>query len=415
VLWSGLGLASAQTLDDFFNPATLHEIRLTMSRRDWQTLKDRFELDTYYAADVRWNGITLRNVGVRSRGHITRNGVKPGLRIDVNRYLSDQRLLGLTAFSLDNAYYDPSLIRESIAMKLFNRVGIAAPRETHARVFVNEEYAGVYVILEAIDRAFVDRTFGEDEAHVEHGGYLFEYRWMRPYGFEYLGPGLEAYAELFTPQTRETDSMSGLFGPLEETIRAITDTTDDQFPTVVNGFLDLRLFMRYLAVENFLADTDGLVGQWGLHNFYLYRRRNGQSSFIPWDKDETFTAVDHPVDYHLDQNVLTRRAMAVPALRQIYLETLLECAISAQEQDPAAPDAPGWLEREIERTAERIRADLSEDPVYPYSRDQFQSEVERLRRFARERPLAVMCAVTGFVNTAEGPQRCAWPPARGVD
>jgi spore coat protein H len=108
---SGTGTASAQTQDAFFQGDALQDIRLRISARDWQTLKANAELDTYYPADLTWNGITVRNVGIRSRGNTTRNGVKPGLRVDINRYLSDQEFLGLKAFALDNAYsYSPKSV-----------------------------------------------------------------------------------------------------------------------------------------------------------------------------------------------------------------------------------------------------------------------------------------------------------------
>src|SRR5439155_7143870 len=93
----------ALSQDALFNDeAGLQEIRLTMSQRDWQALKDHFELDTYYAADLSWGGLKVRNVGIRSRGNTTRNGTKPGLHVDFNRYLSSQEFLGLKALALDN-------------------------------------------------------------------------------------------------------------------------------------------------------------------------------------------------------------------------------------------------------------------------------------------------------------------------
>jgi spore coat protein CotH len=374
------GTARAQTTDEFFDPRTLHDIHLTMSRRDWQSLTDHVELDTYYAGDLRWNAVTLRNVGIRARGHVTRDALKPGLRIDVNRYLADQRFLGLTAFALDNAASDASFLREPLAMALFNRVGVAAPREAHARVFINDEYAGLYVIVEAIDRTFVGRAFGSADADVERGGFLFEYRWVRPYGFEYLGPDLEPYAELFTPQTRQTDSMFGLFEDIEEMIRAVNDAPDDAFADVAGERVDLVLFMRYLAVENFLAEIDGIVGEWGLHNFFMYRRRgDGRAQIIPWDKDTGFSSAIHPIDYHLADNVLTRRAMATPPLRQIYLDTLVECARAARE----------WLEPAIVETAGLVRDAVAAQPSSPFTLEAFDQDIERLREFARQRPVVV--------------------------
>lgn len=394
--------AAAQTQDDFFSAAEVREVRLTLSRRDWQALTGHPELNTYYAADLRWNGITLRNVGIRSRGHFTRNSSKPGLRVDVNRYLSEQRFLGLAGFSLDNAYSDPSLMRERLAMSLFARIGIPAPRETHARLFVNDEYVGVYAIVEQVDRAFVAGHFGGNEAGIERGGHLFEYRWVRPYGFEYLGPELEAYAELFTPQTRETDSMSGLFEDIEELIRTINEAPDDRFADLVGARIDLPQVMRYVAVENFLSDPDGLLGHWGLHNFYLFRPvAGGPARLIPWDKDSTFSAPDHPLDFHVADNVLVRRALDVPALQQIYAETLLTCARLASERDPDSLDPRGWLEREVDRVADAIRAGVANDPVVPFTLEQFDAEVEWLRQFARLRPAFVGCAL-GDAETAGG-------------
>ncbi|HET9013216.1 MAG TPA: CotH kinase family protein, partial [Gemmatimonadaceae bacterium] len=158
--------AHAQSQDEFFDDSTLRDLRLTISQRDWDTLRARADEDTYYTADLRWNGVTVRNIGVRSRGTGTRNGIKPGLRLDVNRYLADQEFLGLKALVLDNAWTDPSTMREALSMKLFARAGLESPREAHVRLFVNDAYAGLYVAIEPIDRTFITRVFGAAEGHV---------------------------------------------------------------------------------------------------------------------------------------------------------------------------------------------------------------------------------------------------------
>src|SRR4249919_1748199 len=100
--------ASAQTQADFFNDQSVKDVRLRINRLDWETLKARSDLNTYYPADIVWKGVVVRNAGVRSRGNGTRNGSKPGLRIDINRYVANQAFVGLNAFVLDNAYTDAS-------------------------------------------------------------------------------------------------------------------------------------------------------------------------------------------------------------------------------------------------------------------------------------------------------------------
>jgi hypothetical protein len=413
-----LGLSSfarAQTQNDFFDDEVVQEVRLAINGRDWQTLKAHFAENTYYPADVTWRGITVRNVGVRSRGSGTRNPFKPGLRVDFNRYLSNQEFLGLKAVDLKNMYTDPSLLRESVAMKLYARLGIAAPREAHARLYVNDEYIGVYVAVESIDRTFVSRAFGTSEADAERGGYLFEYRWTFPYGFEYLGSDLRAYAPLFEPKTRDTDAIANLYGPIEEMIREASESPDQSYAPVVGSSIDLPLLMKYLAVELFTVEWDGFTGNWGTNNFYLYRfRETGRSQLIPWDRDHAFVwdeanALDFiqaPITLRLETNVVARRAMAAPSLRQSYLDALAQCARIAAE--PAAGDARGWLEREVDRQARQIAGSVAGDPVFPFSFDQFQSEVEFLLTFARLRPSLVGCQAAQF-SSAGGKQECAAP------
>jgi spore coat protein H len=393
VLWcADASVASAQTQDDFFNDAVLQEVRIVMSSRDWQTLKAHAADNTYYAADLTWNGVTVRNIGIRSRGSATRNGIKPGLRVDINRYISNQEFLGLKAFSLDNMYSDSSLVRESVTMKMFERMKLPASREAHARVYVNNEYVGAYVLIEAIDRTFVERLFGTEEANVESGGYLFEYQWMSPYHLEYLGPDLEAYAAIFKPQTRDTDSIANIYAPLEEMIRTINESTDDDFAAAVGKHLDLGLFMKYLAVESFMVEWDGLVGFAGMNNFNLYRFRNGLSQFIPKDKDASLASLEDSITFRMDTNVLVRRALLVPALREAYLNALRACVALAGE--PTADDSRGWLEREVERQATLVTPAIAEDPVFPYSFDEFLAVTDSLIHFAQRRAPYVDCQVT---------------------
>ena len=132
--------------------------------RTGHELKADFSENTYYPADLEWRGLKLRNVGIRSRGLGTRNEFKPGLRVDMNRYASGQRFLGMRAVLLDNVYRDISGIRERVAMKLFARFGLPVPREAHARLSVNGEYAGVYVITEELGEDFVRRVFKKPES-----------------------------------------------------------------------------------------------------------------------------------------------------------------------------------------------------------------------------------------------------------
>jgi spore coat protein CotH len=125
--------AQAQTADDLFSRTDLQRVDLWVHSTDWAKLKAEFQTNTYYPADMTWNGITVRNVGIRSRGRGSRNPHKPGLRVDFDRYTVAQQFLGLKSLVLDNVTQDASGIHESVSMAFYARLGIPAPRTLHTR------------------------------------------------------------------------------------------------------------------------------------------------------------------------------------------------------------------------------------------------------------------------------------------
>ncbi len=377
------------TADNFFDDALVHEVRLTLNWRDWDELKANFQLNLYYPTHFTWRGVTARNVGIRSRGTGSRSGTKPGLRVDFDQYTPQGRFLGLKSVVLRNNVQDPSQVHERLSMKLFARMGIPASREAHAKLFVNNEYVGLYTIVESVDKMFLERYLGQS------GGYLYKYDYDAddpPHYFEYAGPDPALYSpKPFQPETRELDPDPA---PIVEMLRAIHETPDADFLSVMDRFLDLRAFMTHLAVEAFLADQDGIVGNYGVNNFYFYRFEGStRSAFIAWDKSEAFKGGPRQGIWHnvydvpaRMRNRLMARAERFPELQDVYLDALLRCADIALERDAdAPPDAPGWLEREIVREHEQIRTAVAEDPFAPHSFDDFEASLDELLDFARTR------------------------------
>ena len=396
LLASIAGSAQAQDADQLFDDAVLHEVRLSLNADDWQHLQSTFQENTYYPADVTWKGVRVRNVAIRSRGSASRSAEKPGLRVDIDRYVSDQRFLGLKAFVLDNATQDPSMMKEPLAMRLFAHMGLHAPREAFARLYVNEKYQGLYVIVESIDEDFVSRVYSssanDGERAAERDGVLFEFQHTSPYYFGYPGPELEHYAAMFEPETHEKDSLETLYRPFSTMARLINQASDSELVEVVSPYLDVVQWIRYVAVQSFLSELDGMLGFAGMNNFYLYRFQGSTvSQVIPWDSDQSFVDAWQSIWTRWDENVLMRRAMKNPELRALYLDTLRRAAAfaaSADEDDPR-----GWLERQVERVFEQIRSAAQADTTKPHSNDEFLAEVARLREFARTRSAFVDCEV----------------------
>src|SRR5262249_37787459 len=140
--------AFAQTADDLFDGTVLHEIRLDVDPKDWQTLQANPPSDAEYSADLHWRDVTVHNIGIRQRGASTRSGIKPGLHINFDQFVPNQTFLGLSSMSLMNNLEDASMMKERVVMEVFSKLGIPAPREVSATVYVNGNYYGVYTVLE---------------------------------------------------------------------------------------------------------------------------------------------------------------------------------------------------------------------------------------------------------------------------
>ncbi len=373
----------AQTTADFFNDSVLQEVHLRMTPADWQTLHEKYLENTYYPCSFEWNGIVLDRIGIRSRGSQSRSPIKPSIGIDFSRYSSSQRFLGLKSLVMRNLNQDATMMHERLAEALFAKLGMPHSREAHARLYVNDEYAGVYLLVEAIDARFAATQLGEDS------GYLYDYTLGPGYRFHYLGSDPKLYVPvLFDPKTRSDDpDAEGLV----ETIRLVTEASDADFYRLVSPRIDLDDFVAHAAIEQAVAQWDGLLGINGMNNFYLYRwESTRQAMFLVWDQDGAFLSKDWPVWQGTEDNVLMRRALRVPRLRELYVSMLRNAA-------EAMGGEGGWLWREIGRVDAQIRRAVIEDPVRlcrnpdigPCPFENYESGVNDLRYFARDRAAAI--------------------------
>jgi hypothetical protein len=259
-------------------------------------------------------------------------------------------------------------------MAFLNRMGVPAPRETFARVFVNGEYAGLYSLTEAIDPTFVETHYGGT-------GALFEYRYAGPYFATDLGDDLNVYRELWAPRNDAPRSTSEWYQPIRDLFRAIAEAPDATFAADIHARLDLTALIRLLAADVVLAEWDGFLGYDGMNNLYLLRRGT-QALLLPWDKDHAFQSADYPVLAGAPENVLMRRLLADPVLRATFFDQLDAAARSAADGN--------WLLEEVERAYAVIRDAAYADTAKLATNEEFEQAVAEVRAIARTRPAFVL-------------------------
>lgn len=339
------------SVQDFFDGNHLHDIRLTMDPADWIRLHENYaDKKTNYRCTVEWRDICVENVGLHTRGSGSLNPIKPGMALEFAKFDAAQTFLGLQAVYLRNFAQDYSSLHERLTMRIFAQLGIPYQRAAHARLFVNGEYAGLYQTLEPLDNRFLLTRFGESK------GYLYEGVGQKGFRFQDLGTNPAAYVPaVLDPKNNTGDGGAGA-SRIMEMVQAVNHAPAGEFEREAGRFLDLDAFVTLVAAETAVAEADGILSNGGMTNYYLYRRTgDDRFYFIIWDAEMTFNHPDFPIFENANDHVLLRRALEVPRLRQLYLDTIMQVS-------GILGGAGGWLEQELEFEFQQVRAALDADP-----------------------------------------------------
>jgi spore coat protein H len=332
VLATGRTAASspAQTLPaaDFFQDK-VWTVQLELTARDWAALQPTQQFTRtgapapqdvphseaeelgyvfpYAHASIRIGSALLPDVGLRAKGSDTFlwaiEGGKWSWKVDFDHYVKGQRFAGLKTLNLHNSITDPGFMNEALGYRLYRSQGVAAPRTTYARVFVNvpglftARYFGLYVVVEQVDSTFVEDHFDSPAA-------IF-----KPFTrevFPDLGTSWARYRDRFNPQSTLTDADTRRVVDL---CQLVARSSDAVFDAEITHTIDVEGFARLLAVAVWLADPDSILD--GGKNFYLLlSRTTRQFTVVPWDLDHAFG--QFPV---IDSGLLQQLNVFAPARR----------------------------------------------------------------------------------------------------
>jgi len=334
---------------------------------------------TYQPGDLRYrrgddptDEIVVHDVGIRLKGMASFQdlGGKAAFKVKFDEFVDGQRLLGLRRLTLNNMIQDPSMVRERLGYLLFRRAGVPAPLCNHARVYVNGEYYGLYANLQTLDDEFVEWLF--DPAP----GNLFDQ--PNEQYFVDLEPGSEYLFELETNQDQADISdlvalIAAVNGPIES------------FVEDAEGMLDLDEVLALGGVQAVVADWDGYFG--ARNNYKLYHEL-GRDRFVifPWGIDQIMGIADGGYihyGYAIDGSTSNRenglvfeRCKQVDACFERYLDAVAD-ALAVWDETP--------LLDEIELIYDQIADAAYEDPRKPYTNDDFEYGLDRVREFVGQR------------------------------
>lgn len=376
---------------EFYDPQMVQTIHLTMLESDRQRMLAALPKCIYVPATFTWNGKTIKQVGVRFKGNSSANPKQKHKRsylIKFSKYEKSQRFLGMERISMDNGVQFGSLFSEPIITEILADLGQDIHRCNYAKLFLNDQYQGVYVNVERIDESFLERHFPG------RTGGLWKNDTGGPGGdLRFIGDDPKRYRQAFEPKNKVAEADEAL-QELVTLIQRINRVPDREIQPTLERTLQLEPFLKTTAVMLLSGAFDQLTG-WGPHNYYLYHEASvGKWHYLPWDLDVGFCEVAFGRVYVLEDwdaawpapagvgNPLLERVMSNPNLLKQYRQYAQEILETHFE--------PTRLCSLVDAKYALIRNDLKDDP-FPHRRatvpgDQnYDDIVASIKQFIRKR------------------------------
>ncbi len=286
---------SAQTGDLVFNDSVLHTVLIDTDLPNWfDSLEADYKANIdikghpqkYFHCKITFDGIVLDSCGFKEKGNASNSfigyGKKKPIKVSFEAF-KNQRLDGLEKFNLNNFTNDPSLVRDAVCMKLMRDQGLHAPRTAYAKLFVNGEYIGLYVIIENVDKTFLKAKYGG----ANNDGNLFKTDRNCQMWMTWLGDDKETYKNKnFQLTTNEDEDDWSKFISF---LNFINFDRSENFKSELEKRFDVHAYLKILAIEKCVKSWDSYWG--GGNNFFLYEHPDGMIRWIPWDMNESFQDV----------------------------------------------------------------------------------------------------------------------------
>ncbi|WP_408010467.1 CotH kinase family protein [Pseudalkalibacillus sp. A8] len=278
---------------------------------------------------------------------------------------------GMKELHLNAEYIDKSLMRNKLSLDFFSSIGVLSPKSNHVLLTINDEFQGIYLQLESVDRFFLKRRKLPK-------GPIF-YAENDNANFSLMSPIRKGIKQRFESgySLKEGDEVDT--AELGNFVYQINTISQKDFETEIYRYLDVDKYLRWLAGVVCTQNFDGFI-----HNYALYRRSDtGLFEILPWDYDATFGRDIHGEEMEYDYipiqgyNTLTARVLDVPSFRSQYyltLKKILEHQFT-----------PEYLGKKIGLMFREIEPYVKKDPHLKGTIKQFYSEPEFILKYITNR------------------------------
>lgn len=452
-----------------FDQSTVHKIEITMD--GWDDFIDNCTDEKYRACAVIIDGEAQGTVGIRAKGNTSLSSMaqydndRYSFKIEFDHYQKKKTYRGLDKLSLNNIIQDATYMKDYWSYTFMNQMGLASPLCSYTEIYVNGEYWGLYLAVEGVEEAFLERNYGEDYGELykpdslsfgggRGNGQAFD---MQDFEKKLQGDDTEEQAAAdenaandnaapTMPQDiqratrinrgdfKQGGGMGGM-GSSDVKLQYIDDDPDsyanifDNAKTKVKkkdqarliealkklsegdtSAVDTDAVAMYMAVHNFLCNGDSYTGSM-VHNYYLYEK-DGVMSMIPWDYNLAFGGftggsdatgtVNTAIDTLVSGGDDSDRPMAGWITAS---EEGLALYHEKYQQFIDTVFTSGWFESQFDRVSAMIAPYVEKETRDFYSYEEFQTAADTLKTFCLKRAQSVQGQLDGSIPATSAAQQ----------
>ncbi|MEX1189129.1 MAG: CotH kinase family protein, partial [Bacteroidia bacterium] len=235
-----------------------------------------FRYESTYGEDI------VENIGLRLRGNTSLNAAKKSFKVSFNSFVQGNKWNGLEKLNLNGSQNDPSMIRAALCWNVIRRAGLPGSRTSFVKLFINDEYKGLYTNVEHIDEEFTSTYFPGSQ-------YSSLFKCLYPATLEYLGPNDEDYNFIQfgrRPYDQKTNDYTNDYRELAEFIDILNNSTLSELPCRLERKFNVDNYLKYAALDVLMGNWDGYA--YNKNNYYLaIDNRTGQVQYLAYDLDNT--------------------------------------------------------------------------------------------------------------------------------
>ncbi len=167
---AALGIQAADSVigyeDRLFDTSRVHTIEIVMD--DWDSFIQTCENEQYSLCSVIIDKESYKNVAIRAKGNTSLTSVSSmdserySFKIEFDHYDSTKSYHGLDKLSLNNLIQDNTCMKDYLVYQLMGQFGVDAPLCSYVYITVNGEDWGLYLAVEGVEEAFLQRSYGSD-------------------------------------------------------------------------------------------------------------------------------------------------------------------------------------------------------------------------------------------------------------